>query len=144
MWLYVAGGWLVLAGLAHLAFHVWGFVLENQTSAGMWELAMGAMKQAQSPDPLRPSLWRVFRLFSVALALLWLFAGTVDLIFAFMDVPPQVRTTVSLLQTVFWTAAFVPFALIDPVLQPLIVVALAVPLHGIAYFTSVAEQDGSR
>lgn len=144
LWLYVAGGWLIVGALGQLGYHVWGLVLENDVSGGLREFAMQAMKQAQSPDPLRPSLWRVFRLYSVSLALLWLFAGVVDLAAAFSDVPNGVRTGLSLIQTVFWTLAFVPFALVDPVIQPLVVVAVAVPLHGIAYITAeaAAREDG--
>lgn len=138
LWLYVAGGWLILGGVAHLGYHVWGIVLENDVSGGLREFAMQAMKQAQSPDPLRPSLWRVFRLFSVSLGLLWLFAGIIDLVAAFGDVPDRVRSMLSLTQTVFWTLAFVPFAFVDPVIQPMVVVGLAVPLHGIAYITAEA------
>ena len=144
LWLYVAGGWLLVGGLGQLGYHTWGLVLENDVSGGLREFAMQAMKQAQSPDPLRPSLWRVFRLYSVSLALLWLFAGIVDIAAAFGDVPHRVRTGISLIQTVFWTAAFVPFAFLDPVIQPLVVVGLAVPLHGIAYITAeaAAREDG--
>ena len=138
LWLYVAGGWLILGAVAHLGYHVWGLVLENDVSGGLRAFAMQAMKQAQSPDPLRPSLWRVFRLFSVSLGLLWLFAGIIDLVAAFGDVPDRVRSMLSLTQTIFWTLAFVPFAFVDPVIQPMIVVGLAVPLHGIAYITAEA------
>ena len=115
LWLYVAGGWLILGAVAHLGYHVWGLVLENDVSGGLRAFAMQAMKQAQSPDPLRPSLWRVFRLFSVSLGLLWLFAGIIDLVAAFGDVPDRVRSMLSLTQTIFWTLAFVPFAFVfDP------------------------------
>ncbi|MBT8487760.1 MAG: hypothetical protein KJO65_02920 [Gemmatimonadetes bacterium] len=142
LWLYVAGGWLFVAGLGHLTYHTWGLILENDVSGGLREFAMQAMKQAQSPDPLRPSLWRVFRLYSSSLALLFLFAGIVDLAAAFGDVPHRVQRGIALLQTVFWTVAFIPFAFVDPVIQPLIVVGLAVPLHGIAYITAeVAERE---
>lgn len=142
MWLYVAGGWLVLAALAQLGYHVWGIVLENDVAGGLREFAMNAMKQAQSPDPLRPSMWRVFRLYSVSTGLLWLFAGTIDIVAAFATLPARVRTVLALIQTVFWTAVFVPFAFVDPVIQPLVVVALAVPLHGIAYLTGAAAEKG--
>ena len=142
MWLYVAGGWLLVAGLAHLGWHVWGVVLENDTSAGLRAFAMDAMKQAQSPDPLRPSMWRTYRVFSASLALLWLFAGVVDVVFAFLDVPTRVLGILALLQTTFWTVAFVPYAFVDPVLQPLVVVALSVPLHGIAYMALSLEEEG--
>jgi len=138
VWLYVAGGWLVFAGLAHLGFHVWGLVLENDSSGGLREFAMNAMKQAQSPDPLRPSMWRVYRLHSVYVGLLWLFAGGVDMVTAVASNSSRLWATVGLGQTAFWTLAFVPAALIDPVIQPLIVAAIAVPLHGIVYLT--AEQ----
>ncbi|MDX1647034.1 MAG: hypothetical protein R3304_07810 [Longimicrobiales bacterium] len=133
LWLYVAGGWLLLGGLAHLTWHVWGVVMERDTAAGLRAFAMNAMKQAQSPDPLRPTLWRVYRLYSASLALLWTFAGLTDVVMAAVDAPRRILASLSLLQTVFWTAAFVPFAFMDPVIQPLAVVAVAVPLHGIAY-----------
>lgn len=142
VWLGIAGGWLVFAGLGQLGDHVWGLVLENDMAGGLRDFAMQAMKQAQSPDPLRPSMWRVYRLYSVSLALLFFFSGLVDLVFARIDVPHAARSTLALVQTVFWTVAFIPFALVDPVIQPLVVVALAVPLHGIAYLTAfVAEVE---
>ncbi len=146
-WLGVAGGWLLFGGFAHLGYHVWGLVLENDVAGGLREFAAQAMKQAQSPDPLRPSLWRAFRLYSASLALLFLFAGIVDMAAALGDVPHRVRTGIALIQTVFWTVAFVPFAFIDPVIQPLAVVGMAVPLHGIAYITAeaaVQEDDAAR
>lgn len=139
LWLYVAGGWLIVAALGHIGYHTWGLVLENDMVGGLREFAMNAMKQAESPDPLRPSIWRVFRLYSVSTALLWLLAGVIDVVFAFADVPARVRTTLALVQTVFWTFAFVPYAFVDPVIQPLLVVALAVPLHAIAYLTAEAS-----
>ena len=142
MWMYVAGGWLILGGLGHLGYHLWGLVLENDVAGGLREFAMGAMKQAQSPDFLRPSMWTVYRLYSVSMALLWIFGGLVDLVFALKDTPREVRARLALLQTVFWTVAFVPYAFIDPVIQPLMVVAVAVPLHGIAYLTATAPEDG--
>lgn len=141
VWLYVAGGWLLLGALGHLGWHVWGVVLENDTSAGLREFAMNAMKQAQSPDPLRPSMWRTYRLYSVSMALLWLLGGLMDVVFAATDAPRKVLADLTLLQTVFWTLAFVPFALVDPVIQPLLVVAGAVPLHGIAHMTLSAELE---
>lgn len=142
MWLYVAGGWLIVGGLTHLGYHVWGLVLENDISGGLREFAVNAMKQARSPNPLQPTLWRVFRLYSVSLGLLFLFAGIVDVVFAFSDVERRVRSTLALVQTLFWTAVFVPFAFVDPVILPLVFVALAVPLHGIAYVTAAAKTDG--
>lgn len=140
MWLYVAGGWLVVGGLAHLGYHTWAFVLENRTAAGLWEFAMNAMKQATSPDLLRPSMWSLFRIYGVGLGLLWLFAGTVDLVLAFSETPTRLLATLSFVQTAFWTLAFVPFGFMEPVAGPLAVVAIAVPLHGIAYLT--ASMDG--
>lgn len=142
MWLYVAGGWLVVGGLAHLGYHTWAFVLENRTAAGFWEFAMNAMKQATSPDLLRPSMWSLFRIYGVGLGLLWLFAGTVDLVLAFSETPRRLLATLSFVQTAFWTLAFVPFGLMEPVAGPLAVVAIAVPLHGIAYLTaSMDDRD---
>lgn len=141
LWLYVAGGWLVVGGLGQLALHVWDFVLENRTSAGLWEFAMNAMKQARTPDLLRPSMWRLFRLYGVGLSLLWLFAGIVDLVLALSTTPRRLVATLALIQTVFWTLAFVPFAFVDPVELPLLVVSVAVPLHGIAYLTAAADDD---
>ena len=68
-WLSVAGLWLIAAGCAHTAMHVWTFVLENGIG-GLREFAVNAMKQAQSPDPLMPSMWRQFRMYSVSFGLL--------------------------------------------------------------------------
>lgn len=144
LWLGVAGGWLAFAGLGHLGYHVWGVVLENDFAGGLREFGMQAMKQAQSPDPLRPSMWRVYRVYSVSLAFLFLLGGLVDFTAARSAVPHSVKSSLALLQTIFWTAAFVPFALVDPVIQPLMVVAMAVPLHGIAYITAeAAAREGS-
>lgn len=143
MWLWVAGGWLVLGGLAHLGFHTWAFVLENRTSGGYWEFAMNAMKQATSADLLRPSMWSLFRIYGVGLGLLWLFAGIADLLLVVSDVPQRLLARMSLLQTVFWTLAFVPFGFMEPVAGPLVVVALAVPLHGIAYLTASLDDRGA-
>lgn len=144
MWLYVAGGWLLVGGLAHLGYHTWAFLLENRTAAGFWEFAMNAMKQATSPDLLRPSMWRLFRLYGVGMGLLWVFAGLVDLVLAFSRAPGRLLARLSFLQTAFWTLAFIPFAFVDPVAGPLAIVAMAVPLHGIAYMTALMDgQDAA-
>lgn len=143
-WLYVAGGWLVVAGLAHTAMHVWGFVMENGFGSGLRGFAMRAMKQAQSPDPLRPTLWRQLRVFSVSFGLLLFFAGAADLLLATISAPPRVLRAFTLFATAFWTLAFVPFAFVDPVIQPLTVAAVAVPLHGIAHLAASMVEDGSR
>ena len=132
-WLWVAGGWLILGGLSHLTWHVWGLVLENETAAGLREFAMNAMKQAQSPDPLRPSMWSSYRLFSVSTGMLWILGGLLDVVFVTVDAPRRILGVLALVQTVFWTVAFAAYAFLDPLIQPLLVVAGAVPLHGIAY-----------
>jgi hypothetical protein len=137
-WLRIAGGWLLLAGFAHLTSHTWTYVLENGI-VGMQEFAMNAMKQAQSFDPLRPTLWRQFRVFSVSFALLLLFAGSVNLLIASRSTATETIRSYALFTTVFWTVAFIPFAFIDPVIQPIVVAVVAVPLHGIAYL--VASQE---
>jgi len=142
-WLTVAGAWLVVTGLAHTAAHVWSFVLENGMG-GFREFAMNAMKQARSADPLHPSMWRQFRMFSVSFGLFLLFAGAVDLLLAFIRPHARVVRAFALLGTLFWTAAFVPFAFVDPVIQPIVVALIAVPLHAIVYVTAAnpAEEEG--
>lgn len=141
VWLYVAGGWLIVGALTHTATHVWTLVLEHGFG-GLSELAMNAMKQARSPDPLRPSLWRQHRLFSVSLALLFFFSGSADVLLAAIRAPLRIVRAFTLFGTVFWTLAFVPFAFVDPVIQPLTIAAVAVPLHAIAHLTaSMAEAD---
>jgi hypothetical protein len=137
VWLWAAGLWLLVCAVAHGAVHVWVFVLENGFF-GMREFAMNAMKQAESSDPLNPTLWRQFRMFSVSFALLLAFTGAVNVVLAWTSASADVIRSFSLLGTVFWTVAFGLFAFVDPVLQGILVAAIAVPLHGIAYVT--AEQ----
>lgn len=138
VWLWAAGGWLVVAGLGHGANHLWSFVLENGM-VGLLDFAMNAAKQAQSPDLLRPSLWRQFRAFSAALALLLLFAGGLDIVLAQARAPAPVVRALALFQTVFWTGAFAVFAFVDPVILPLLASLVAVPMHAIAYMTASLE-----
>jgi hypothetical protein len=139
VWLYAAGGWLIVVGLAHTALHVWGFVLEHGM-VGLREFAMNAMKQAQSLEPLRPSLWRQFRAFSLSFSLLLFFAGMLDVAAAAMRLHASILRRLALFGTVFWTAAFVPFAFLDPIAQALVAVIVAVPLHAIAYLTASLEE----
>lgn len=137
-WMYAAGSWLLLAALAHGIAHVWMFVLENGFY-GMREFAMNAMKQGSSIDPLRPSMWRQFRMFSVGFGLLLVLAGAVDLLLARTSIPAPALRSLALFFTVFWTAAFGLFAFVEPVLQAILVCAVAVPLHAIAYVTADQE-----
>jgi hypothetical protein len=139
-WLGVAGVWLVAAGLAHLVFHIWAYVLGNGVG-GMREFAVAAMKQAQSPNPLRPSLWQQFRLFSVSFGLLQVFAGSANLVLAGSRPSNASLRAFALFATMFWTLTFVPFAFIDPVIQGLVVAMVAVPLHAIAYLTATLAGD---
>lgn len=139
-WLALAGGWLILTGLAHTAVHVWTFVLENGTG-GLRLFAVNAMKQVRSPDPLTPSMWRQFRMFSVSFSLLLFFTGAMDLLFARMEAPRRVLANVALFGTVFWTVAFIPYAFVDPVIQSIVIAAIAVPLHAIAYLAATLGDD---
>lgn len=139
-WLAIAGAWLIVTGLSHTATHIWSFVLENGVG-GLREFAINAMKQVRSPDPLTPSMWRQFRMFSVSFSLLLFFTGAIDLLFARMDAPRSVVANVALLGTLFWTIAFVPYAFVDPVIQPIVVAFIAVPLHAIAYVAATLEGD---
>ena len=140
VWLYAAGIWLIGGALAHAGAHVWTLVLENGM-VGLREFAMNAMKQAVSADPLRPSLWQTHRMLSASFGLFLLFAGSVDVVLAWIYAPRRVVAALMLFATVFWTFAFVPLAFIDPVIQPVLIVIVAVPLHAIAYLTAVAEED---
>jgi hypothetical protein len=141
VWLYAAGGWLILAGLAHTTAHVWNVVLENGMG-GQREFAMNAMKQAFSTEPLQPSMWRTFRALSVSYGLLLVLAGGVDVALAVSEAGGRVVRAVTLLATVFWTVAFVPHAFVDPVAGPLVVALVAVPLHGIAFLTASEDVNG--
>lgn len=140
-WLAVAGAWLIVTGLAHTTAHVWTFVLENGIG-GLREFAMNAMKQARSPDPLMPSMWRQFRMFSVSFSLLLFGTGGMNLLFSRIEAPRRVLAHVALFGTVFWTIAFIPFAFVDPVIQSIVVAFIAVPLHAIAYVAATLEDDG--
>ena len=135
VWMYAAGTWLLGCAAAHATAHVWLFVLENEFY-GLREFAMNAMKQAESPDPMRPSLWRQFRMFSVGFGLLLAFTGLTTVLMAGERTEDATRRSFALLSTVFWTVAFGLFAFVDPVLQALLVSAVAVPLFGIAYVTA--------
>lgn len=139
-WLSVAGLWLIAAGCAHTAMHVWTFVLENGIG-GLREFAVNAMKQAQSPDPLMPSMWRQFRMYSVSFGLLLFLAGSINLLFARTDIPRRFQANVALLGTVLWTIAFIPYAFVDPVIQSIVVAFIAVPLHAIAYLTATLAEE---
>ena len=140
VWFVVSGAWLVVAGVGHLAGHTWSLVLENGM-VGLLDFAMNAMKQARSPTPLNPSLWRQFRLFSISFGLLLLFAGSLNIVLAATRAPRPTLQAVALFATVFWTVAFVPFALIDPVLGPILVVIVAVPMHAIAWLTASQPEE---
>ncbi len=143
VWLRVAAAWLIVSGLTHLGWHVWTLVLENGM-IGLREFAMGAMKQARSSEPLHPSLWRQMRAFSVSFGLLLLFAGAVDAFVSGSSIPRRAQRGYALLATVFWTLAFAPFAFVDPVIVPILISAVAVPLHAIAYAAAcLPEEDSS-
>lgn len=145
LWLRVAGAWLLAAGLAHLAGHYWSLVLENG-SVGMREFAMTTMRQVRSPDPLNPSMWRQFRLYSATLGLLLLFAGSVAVVLSGRETPVGTMRRYALTATLFWTVYFLLCVFVNPVIQPLMIAAVAVPLHGGAYLAaSYAEAtDASR
>ncbi len=134
-WLRTAGAWLLLAGLAHLGGHYWSLVLEHG-SVGLREFAMTAMRQARSPDPLNPSMWRQFRLYSATLGMLLIFAGSVAVVLAAKSTPTATMRRYALTATVFWTAYFLLCVFVNPVIQPLVIAAVAVPLHGAAYLTA--------
>lgn len=140
VWLYAAGGWLILAGLAHVAWHVWAYGLER-AMIGQSAFAIGAMKQALSTDPLSPSLWGQFRSFSLGFGLLLLFAGCIDGVLAWTRAPRATIATFALFGTVFWTVAFLSFASMEPVIQPLTATAVAVPMHGIAWLTATHGRE---
>lgn len=134
-WLRVAAGWLLLCGVAHLAGHYWSLVLENG-SVGMREFAMTTMRQVRSPDPLNPSMWRQFRLYSATLGLLLLFSGTVNWMLSARGTQISTMRRYALTATVFWTAYCMLCVFMEPVIQPLVIAAVAVPLHGAAFLTA--------
>lgn len=136
VWLYAAGGWLIVCGVAHAYLHLASFGLERGLE-GQQGFAIRVMQSAASLEPLRPSMWTLFRTYSVSLSLLLFFAGAADVLLAWLGAPPRILRAFGLLGTVFWTAAFAPFALVDPVLLPIVVSAVAVPLHGIVWLTAV-------
>ena len=132
----------MLTGLAHTGAHAWTFVLENGL-VGQREFAMNAMKQAYSLEPLQPSMWTLFRAFSVSFSLLLLFSGSVGVVLTWIGSPAHVLRSYALLGTVFWTAAFIPYAFVDPVIQPIVIAAIAVPLHALAWLTADQEVKAS-
>lgn len=140
VWLYAAGGWLIVTGVAHLVYHVWYVVLETGM-VGQREFAMGAMKQAFSFGPLQPSMWRVYRMLNASFGLLLVLVGTVEAALAWTNAEARTMRMVALLGTVFWTVAFAVYAFVEPVTQPLVIAVVAVPMHGIAYLTASERVD---
>ena len=138
-WCFVAGGWLVLMGLAQLGWHLWAVVFEH-AMVGQREFAMNAMKQAFLLEPLQPSLWRRHRMLSVSLGLFFTFAGAMPLLLASVRAEPRVIAAFGLFGSVFWALVFLPYAFFDPVALPLATVALAVPLHGTIWLTATYEE----
>ncbi len=135
IWLRVAGAWLLLAGAAHMGWHVYSVVLEHGM-IGLREFAMNAMKQAQFFEPLTPSLWLHYRLYGMLFSIFLLFGGSVDLILSTDDTPRAAQSRYALMATLFWTVTFGLIAFLTPVIQPLAIVAVAVPLHGAAYIST--------
>ena len=138
-WLRLAGGWLLIAGVAQLAIHLWSYALGHEL-VGLRELAMEAMRQARTTEPLAPSLWQIFRANGVTVGLLTGFLGVVPLLLAGPGAAPELRSSYAVAATVLWTVAFLLIALSDPVLLPMLTAGLAVPLHGLVYVTSEAER----
>lgn len=135
IWCWAAGGWLVLMGVAQLAFHVWGVALEH-AMIGQQDFAMQAMKQAFSLEPLQPSLWRRHRMLSASLGFFFVFAGAVPMLLATLRSDDRTLAAFSLLGTIAWTGVFIAYAFFDPVALPLVTAALAVPLHGTAWLAA--------
>jgi len=69
---------------------VWTFVLENGL-VGQREFAMNGMKQAYSLEPLQPTMWTMFRAFSVSVALLLLFSGSVGVVLAWLTADQELK-----------------------------------------------------
>jgi len=139
-WLFSAGFWLIAAGLVHLGSHVWSYVLGNGMD-GQRDFAMRAMQQSFSLDLLRPSLWRTFLAMSVSMALLFLFAGCVTVLLAWIRPPIRVLSGYALFATVFWTTAFSVWLFVDPVLQPVLASGVVVPIFGLAWMTAQLEPE---
>ena len=59
-------------------------------------------------------------MFSVSFGLFFFFAGSVNVLLAWNSAPVRLVRTYALFATAFWTIAFVPFAFVDPVAQPLV------------------------
>ncbi len=64
-----------------------------------------------------------------------------DVALAWTRAAARTIRSIALLATVFWTLAFVPYAFVNPVIQPIVVALIAVPLHGIAFLSAMAEEE---
>ena len=84
-------------------------------------------------------MWTTLRAFSVSFALLLLFSGSVCILLAWNGSSARVLRSYALLGTVFWIAAFIPFAFVDPVIQSIVIAVIAVPLHALAWLTADHE-----
>jgi hypothetical protein len=81
-------------------------------------------------------MWTTFRAFSVSFSLLLLFSGSTAVMLAWVGSPPRILRSFALFGTVFWTAAFIPYAFVDPVIKSIVVAVIAVPLHALAWLTA--------
>lgn len=131
-WNKVASYFLIAAGSGHYIGHYVSYEDESQFSVGRLELAK-RMQAYISSGPLPVSMWTMLQMFSLSFGLLFILGGLTSLVLIRPDLPLSSAERLMKFNCIFWGTSFAIF-LIHPVIQPLVISAVASLLYGYAWW----------
>ncbi|HWQ35832.1 MAG TPA: hypothetical protein VNQ79_23520 [Blastocatellia bacterium] len=138
LWYRAAAWYLLLAGAAQAVGHY--FFFADASRFAPQRLALARTMQAYTADPLTgASMWRQVQMFSLAFALLLVFAGLINLMIARSELPLTFLKRMIRFNLIFWAAAFC-FLLLHPVTQPLVISGFTSLLLAVALWRTAGEQ----
>lgn len=136
IWFAAGSYFLFLAVLMHASGHFVFYINESGFDSERVSL-MNTMKAYIADKMLfQTSMWTLLKMFSMSFSLLFLFAGSMNLLILKGDLPTDFLQKVALFNAIFWFVSFLLFTILNPAIQPISICFIASLLFGISYLLS--------
>jgi hypothetical protein len=136
IWFVIGAIFLLFAFLAHSVGHYLFYVNESSFEAERVSL-MNTMKVYIADKILfQTSMWTLLKMFSMSFSLLFLFAGSMNLLILKSDLPEPFLSKAALFNAVFWFVSLLLFFILNPAIQPLAICLAASLFFGVSYYLS--------
>lgn len=140
-WFGLAAGFLLLSFLGHSLGHYTSYLNESGFDAERMVWVTTMKNYSTQKIAIETSAWTMMSMYSLSLALQYLFGGLINFLLLKSEIPPAALRKIAGFNSTFWGITFLLVLVLNPVIQPLIISLTACLLFGMAFWKSEGKNN---